>query len=86
MSVCLATLSSCGGTSRPVILNTEKVERSVERSIRAQRHLVATVSCPDNVEQRRGNNFTCFATIGSRRYPVTVSQVDGNGHVQYVVR
>ena len=73
------------GESTPVILNTERVERSIEASILAQRHLTATVSCPVNIVQKAGVVFDCQATVGSRQFPVVVTESDGNGHVTYVV-
>jgi hypothetical protein len=72
-------------TSTPVILDTVKVERSIEASIRSQRHLHSTVSCPVNIVQKAGVVFDCVATVGGRRFSVVVTETDGNGHVVYVV-
>lgn len=73
------------GTSTPVILNTERVERSIEASILAQRHLASQVSCPVNIEQKAGVVFICVATVRGRQFPVDVTEIDGRGHVTYVV-
>ena len=73
------------GTSTPVILNTVKVERSIESSILSQRHLASTVSCPVNIVQKAGVVFDCLATVGSRQFQVVVTETDSNGHVVYVV-
>jgi hypothetical protein len=73
------------GTSAPVILNTIRVERSVEASILAQRHLSSTVSCPVNIVQKAGVVFNCVATVGRRQFQVVVTETDNNGHVVYVV-
>jgi hypothetical protein len=73
------------GTSTPVILNTVTVERSIEASIRSQRHLPSTVSCPFNVVQEAGIVFECVATVGRRHFPVVVTETDGKGHVAFVV-
>lgn len=73
------------GTSAPVILNTIRVERSIESSILAQRHLSSTVSCPVNIVQKAGVVFNCVATVGRRQFQVVVTETDGNGHVVYVV-
>lgn len=73
------------GTSSPVILNTERVERSIEASILAQRHLASMVSCPVNIVQKAGVVFNCQATVRGRQFPVVVTETDGNGHVTYVV-
>jgi hypothetical protein len=61
------------------------VERSIEASILAQRHLAATVSCPVNVVQKAGVVFDCVATVRGRRFTVVVTETDGKGHVVYVV-
>ena len=71
--------------SSPVILNTERVERAIENSISAQRHLVSTVSCPVNIVQKTGAVFTCQATVRGRVFPVVVTETDSVGHVTYVV-
>lgn len=73
------------GKMNRVILNTERVERSIETSILAQRHLASTVSCPVNIEQKAGVVFDCQATVQGRQFPVVVTQTDGHGHVTYVV-
>lgn len=73
------------GTSNPVILNTDRVEQAIQASILQQRHKPSTVSCPVNIEQRQGEVFYCRATVGSRNYPVVVTQVDGVGHVVFTV-
>jgi Domain of unknown function (DUF4333) len=73
------------GTSSPVILNTVKVERSIEASILSERHLASTVSCPVNIVQKGGVVFDCVATVGGRRFQVVVTETDSDGHVVYVV-
>lgn len=73
------------GTATPVILNTDKVERSIQASILSQRHLSSTVSCPVNIIQKSGVVFDCVATVGRRRFTVVVTETDGRGHVVYVV-
>lgn len=86
----LALLAACGSahtvTVRPVTLNTKRVERAIVASIFSQRHLHASASCPAEVVQQKGVQFTCAATVSGRRYPVTVTQIDGSGHVTYIVR
>lgn len=85
-----ALLAGCGSTHtvtvRPVILNTERVARAIEASIFSQRHLRASASCPAHIVQEKGVQFTCYATVSGRQYPVTVTQGDSSGHVTYVVR
>jgi hypothetical protein len=72
-------------TPTPVILNTVTVERSIESSIRSQRHLASTVACPVNIFQEAGVVFECVATVGRRHFPVVVTETDGKGHVAFVV-
>lgn len=73
------------GSSAPlVILNIERVQRAIERSILQQRGLRATVSCPSEVLQRAGITFTCEAAVGGRRHPFSVAELDNGGHVRYV--
>ena len=71
--------------SAPVILNTDKVERSIEASILSQRRLPSTVRCPVNIVQKAGVVFKCVATVRGRDFQVVVTQTDGSGHVVYVV-
>jgi Domain of unknown function (DUF4333) len=66
-----------------VVLDIAKVERAIEQSIRSQRHLPSTVTCPAEVIQRAGIAFTCKASVGGRSYPFAVREVDGDGHVRY---
>jgi Domain of unknown function (DUF4333) len=73
------------GTSIRVILNTERVERSIEASILSQRHLMSMVSCPVNIVQKAGVVFDCEAIVRGRQFPVVVTEADGKGHVAYVV-
>jgi hypothetical protein len=68
-----------------VILNTERVERAIETAILQQRHLRSNVSCPVNIVQRQGLVFLCQADVGGRRFPVTVTEADGKGHVTFAV-
>ena len=73
------------GTSTPVILNTNRVEQAIEGSIRTQRHLTSTVTCPVNIVQQKGVIFYCQAAVRARNFRVVVTEVDGNGHVTFVV-
>ena len=79
-------LSACGVAESPTILNTEKVERAIERSSLTQRGIRAVVSCPSGVHQRKAVVFSCTAVVkrGSRRFVVT--ELDDSGHVRYEAR
>ena len=67
--------------STRVILNTERVERSIEASIVAQRHLASMVGCQVDIVQKAGVVFDCQATVRGRQFAVVVTETDGNGHV-----
>ena len=73
------------GTTSPVILNTERVERAIESSIAQQRHLASSVSCPVNIVQKSGVVFRCQAIVRGRVFSVVVTETDSSGHVTYVV-
>jgi hypothetical protein len=85
----LAAVAALAGwwnhTSTPVILDTNRVAISIQSSIRSQRHLSSTVSCPVNIVQKAGVVFDCIATVRGRQFPVVVTETDSNGHVVYVV-
>jgi hypothetical protein len=67
-------------------LDIARVEQSIRQSIRSQRRLSSTVTCPAEVLQKAGIVFTCTATVSGRGYPFAVTEVDGDGHVRYVGR
>lgn len=71
-----------------IALNTEKVEHAIAASIASQRHLSATVTCPEEVLQKAGITFTCTAVVAGnpKHYPFVVTQVDNHGRVKYVGR
>jgi Domain of unknown function (DUF4333) len=81
----VAVAAGWNGTSSPVILNTERVERAIENSISAERHLISSVSCPVNIVQHARAVFACQATVRGRVFPVVVTETDSRGHVTYVV-
>jgi hypothetical protein len=79
-------VTACGSSRSPTILNTEKIERAIERSSLVQRGKYAQVSCPSGVHQEKGLVFSCIAVAerGSTRFVVT--QLDGSGRVHYEAR
>ena len=81
-------LTACGGSSdaAPTILNTEKVERAIERSSLVQRGKRADVSCPSGVQQKKGLEFACTAVVKGNSTRFVVNQVDGAGNVHYEAR
>ena len=83
------TVAACGDkaeTKAATILNTEKVERAIERSVAAQRGKTARVSCPSGVHQKKGLVFSCTALVKKVSTRFVVTQQDGAGQVRYVAR
>lgn len=83
-------VSACGGTAarskRAPILNSQKVERAIERSAMDQPGVKAVVSCPKGVRQKQGATFSCTAIVGRSSTEFVVTQLDGTGDVHYVAR
>ena len=79
-------VAACGSAQSPTILDTEKVERAIERSSLAQRGKHAEVSCPAGVHQRKGLVFSCTAVVARRSTRFVVTELDGSGHVHYEAR
>ena len=79
-------LTACGSSESPTILNTEKVERAIERSSLAQRGTHAQVSCPSGVHQKKGLAFSCTAVVKRDSTRFVVTELDGSGHVRYEAR
>ena len=78
-------VSGCGSSSsKPKILDTERVERAIEASIREKRHLTSTVSCPSGTPRKKGVKFRCIATFKGGRTPFLVTQDDDKGSVHYI--
>ncbi len=80
-------LAACGSSETPTILDTEKVERAIERSSLEQRGMRAQVSCPSGVRQKKGLEFSCTAVVkrgDSTKFVVT--QLDAAGRVHYEAR
>jgi hypothetical protein len=88
-------LAGCGGggssstTIRTLAahrMDTKHVAVAIERSILAQRHIHARVTCPSNVPRRAGWHFVCFANTAAGQTPFVVTEVNGAGYVTYVGR
>jgi hypothetical protein len=77
------TLATCGSSAPIKTLDSQKIERAIERSSLAQRGAHALVSCPSNVPQRKGLVFSCMAKVGETGTRFIVTQQDGAGHVRY---
>ena len=82
------TVAACGtsDTKDVTILNTEKVERAIEKSVSVQRNKTAHVSCPSGVHQKKGLVFNCTALVKRESTTFAVMQEDGAGRVHYEAR
>ncbi|MDX6697209.1 MAG: hypothetical protein QOE65_606 [Solirubrobacteraceae bacterium] len=76
-------VAGCGASKAPTILNTEKVERAIERSSLDQRGTRPRVSCPAGVHQEKGLVFSCTAKAAGKQTRFVVTQLDGSGQVHY---
>jgi uncharacterized lipoprotein YmbA len=82
-------LAGCGGDDKRKTLDVRPVERGIEQGVEKDNPKtdVVSVDCPDDVEQKKGVVFKCQVR-GSRegeRAEATVTQVDDDGRVRYVV-
>ncbi len=78
-------LAACGSSdSDPsATLNTARIEKAIARSSLEQRGLHARVTCPNDVQQAKGLEFFCEASVGRVETDFVVTQTDGAGHVHY---
>jgi hypothetical protein len=66
------------------VLDTARVAHAIEASVRTQRHLSGRASCPSQVLQRKGIQFSCAVTLTGRgTYKVLVREVDDLGRVRF---
>jgi hypothetical protein len=79
-------VTACGSSHPQMMLNTEKVERAIERSSLVQRGQPVRVTCPSGVHQRKALVFYCTAVAAHISTRFTVTEVDGAGHVHYEAR
>ncbi|MGY1708411.1 DUF4333 domain-containing protein [Geodermatophilus sp. SYSU D00758] len=65
-------------------IDTAEAERQIAALTEDQVGLAATgVECPEDVEARAGNTFTCTATLDGQETSFTVEQTDGEGNVEF---
>ncbi|PTL59745.1 DUF4333 domain-containing protein [Paraconexibacter algicola] len=94
LGVVVLLLAGCGGDDEAppattaaappaTLLDTARVEQEIRRSIRRQRDVAATVTCPREVRQARGVNFVCSARTAEGETPFAVVQTDDAGTVTY---
>jgi hypothetical protein len=64
-------------------LDTQKVERAIVQSSLTQRGQRPRVSCPTDVVQEEGGEFSCIAEVGQVSTRFVVVQKDDDGNVHY---
>ena len=79
-------VTACGSSEPQTMLNTEKVERAIERSSLVQRGQRVRVTCPSGVHQGKALVFHCMAVAAHISTQFTVTEMDGAGHVHYEAR
>jgi hypothetical protein len=78
-----STGSTAAGSTPKAILNTHRIELSIQQSILVERHIHAKVFCPKVVPQQAGRDFACIATTGKTKTPFAVVQQNNSGYVTY---
>jgi hypothetical protein len=68
-------------------LDPKRLEKSIEEGIQDQLGVTMELICPDGVMGRKGDTFTCDATIedGDGEFDVKVTQKDDDGNVDWDV-
>ena len=70
----------CGG-SEP--LPSEQVERKLDRELVKPVGLGGEIRCPNGIERKEGENFTCEVVLGERTEKVQVIQRDDEGNLSF---
>ena len=88
-AVAVVCLGGCGDDDERKTLDVRPVERGIEQGVEKDNPKtdVVSVECPDDVEQKKGVVFKCTVR-GARQgeqAEATVTQVDDDGRVRYVV-
>jgi hypothetical protein len=79
--VVVVALTACGGAAT---IDASRVEKAIEVSIARSSHRLSIVVCPTGVQVKKGNSFTCTATLGDgSQHPFHVTQTDDRGDVRY---
>jgi hypothetical protein len=83
-----ALASACGSSSHSnnvaTTVNSSRVARAIQVSVRQERHVNASVTCPSGVPLRAREKFYCVAEAGSKITPFDVTETGAGGHVTYV--
>ena len=81
--VAALALTACGQKK----IDTSKAEQSIKAGLESRQRNgvnITSVTCPSNVDVKKGNNFACTVKgANGRTAKVTVVQTDDKGNVTY---
>ena len=73
------SLAACGTQQ----LDTAEAERTIADRLGKQARTKVTIRCPDDVEIKKGDTFTCDAKARNDTAKVKVTQLDDEGNVRW---
>ncbi len=80
VGVTLAALAMAGCADR---LDEKEIEGFVQSTAKDQGVKVKTVKCPDDIEAKKGVNFTCSVTAADgKRADIAVKQTSDDGNIR----
>jgi uncharacterized lipoprotein len=74
-------LAGCGTQQ----LDTAEAERTIGDRLGEQARTKVTINCPEDVEIKKGDTFTCDAKARNDTAKVRVTQLDDEGNVRWRV-
>ena len=81
----MAALSGCGSSSPKLrVVNPARVSSAIAASVRRERRVSATITCPTGVPLKARTQFYCVAQRGGQITPFRVMQTDGSGDIAFV--
>lgn len=84
LCACAAIVAAGCGSSDPERLDAGKAEGSISAGIKRQLDLDLRVSCPRDVELKKGKKFTCTAKgSDTEKLPIPARQKDAKGNVTW---
>ena len=95
--VVLVSLAGCGGSSSstgsattsggPGTVDTSTIEQQIESQLSGPTVTITSVSCPSDVQKKKGGTFDCTAQIkGGGTATVVVTQVNGINRYTYAFK
>jgi hypothetical protein len=81
----VTALSGCGSSSpKPRVVNPARVSSAIAASVRRERRVSATITCPTGVPLKARTQFYCAAQRGAQITPFRVTQTDRSGDISFV--